>query len=43
VYLIHFLIFVFLQQKLEEEADYRAKTRGLLREPTLGGNYIRYA
>ncbi|CAF1337324.1 unnamed protein product, partial [Rotaria sordida] len=23
-------------QKLEEEADYRAKTRGLLREPTLG-------
>ncbi|CAF3432089.1 unnamed protein product [Rotaria sp. Silwood1] len=26
----------YVHQKLEEEADYRAKTRGLLREPTLG-------
>ncbi|UJR27009.1 hypothetical protein I4U23_008314 [Adineta vaga] len=26
----------YLHQKLEEEADYRSKTRGLLREPTLG-------
>ncbi|CAF3845638.1 unnamed protein product [Rotaria magnacalcarata] len=26
----------YVHEKLEEEADYRAKTRGLLREPTLG-------